>query len=57
VNTGRDWRDFFTGDEEAVDLLRAYANVRRAARVKGVVAGIHVAPTCAENGPGGRASR
>lgn len=50
VSTGRDWRDFFTGDEDAVDSLRAHANVRRAARVNGVVAAIYVTPACGGGG-------
>ena len=56
VNTGRNWRDFFTGDEDAVDSLRDHANVRRTARVNGVVAGVYVTPVCGGNGPGGQAA-
>ena len=56
MNTGRNWRDFFTGDEDAVDSLRDHANVRRTARVNGVVAGVYVTPACGGNGPGGQAA-
>jgi hypothetical protein len=55
VQAGRDWRDFFTGDEDAVDSLRAHANVRRTARAAGVVAGIYVTPTCGGDAGGGPA--
>jgi hypothetical protein len=55
VQAGRDWRDFFTDDEDAMDSLRAHANVRRTAHATGVVEGIYVTPTCAGDGPGGRA--
>ena len=49
---GRDWRDFFTGDDDAVDSLREHANVRRTARVSGVVASIYVEPVCGGDGDG-----
>ena len=49
---GRNWRDFFTGDDDAVDSLREHANVRRTARVSGVVASIYVAPVCGGDGDG-----
>jgi hypothetical protein len=49
---GRDYKDFFTGDEDAVDSLREHANVRRTARVNGVVAAIYVAPACGGDGDG-----
>jgi hypothetical protein len=39
-----------------VDSLRDHANVRRTARVNGVVAGVYVTPTCGGNGPGGQAT-
>lgn len=52
ASLGRDFADFFTGDEDAVDSLREHANVRRTARVNGVVAAIYVAPACGGDGDG-----
>jgi hypothetical protein len=52
ASVGRDYKDFFTGDEDAVDSLREHANVRRTARVSGVVAAIYVAPACGADGDG-----